>query len=105
MDTHLSFFQFGYNLLTLALPSIIIAPRVLSGELEVGAVVRAAGAFTATLAALTVFVENFDALSRFTAGIERLERFLEYLRSPHVEFDAQRPTISIVGGTHVAFRG
>ncbi len=102
---NLSFFQFGYNLLTLALPSIIIAPRVLSGELEVGAVVRAAGAFTATLAALTVFVENFDALSRFTAGIERLERFLEYLRSPHVEFDAQRPTISIVGGTHVAFRG
>lgn len=101
---NLSFFQFGYNLLTLALPSIIIAPRVLSGELEVGAVVRAAGAFTATLAALTVFVENFDSLSRFTAGIERLERFLEYLRSPRVELDTKRPTIALEEGTHVAFR-
>ena len=101
----LSFFQFGYNLLTLALPSIIIAPRVLSGELEVGAVVRAGGAFTATLSALTVFVENFESLSRFTAGIERLERFLGYLRKPRFESNEQRPNIEFVDGPQIAFQG
>lgn len=99
----LSHFQFGYTFLTLALPSIVIAPRVLSGELEVGAVVRASGAFSATLSALTVFVENFDSLSRFTAGIERLERFLSYLRQPRIQ-PLERERISLVEGPNIAFR-
>src|SRR6185369_97698 len=34
----LNFFQYAFTLTTLILPSIIIAPRVLSGELEVGRV-------------------------------------------------------------------
>lgn len=102
---NLSFFQFGYNLLTLTLPSVIIAPKVLSGELEVGAVVRAAGAFGATLAALTVFVENFDSLSRFTAGIERLERFLGYLRAKPAEVGNRGPNIEFAEGAHIAFEG
>ncbi len=71
----LSLFQYGYGFVTIILPSVIIAPRVLSGELEVGSVVQAAGAFAALLAALTVFVDNFDSLSRFAAGIERLDTF------------------------------
>lgn len=71
----LNFFQYGYSLITVGLPSLIIAPRVLSGELEVGRVVQAAGAFAAILAALTVFVDNFESLSRFAAGIERLHEF------------------------------
>ena len=80
----LSFFQYGYSFATLIVPCIIIAPRVLSGELEVGRVVQAAGAFTAMLTALTVFVENFEVLSAFAAGIERLHAFSESLavRSP-----------------------
>jgi putative ATP-binding cassette transporter len=72
---NLSFFQYAFSLVTLALPSVIIAPRVLSGELEVGRVVQAAGAFAAILAALTIFVDNFESLSRFVAGIDRLHGF------------------------------
>jgi putative ATP-binding cassette transporter len=71
----LNLFQYGYGLMTLALPSVIVAPRVLSGELEVGRVVQAAGAFSAILGALTLFVDNFESLSRFAAGIERLHAF------------------------------
>jgi len=80
----LNLFQYGYSFATLIVPCIIIAPRVLSGELEVGRVVQAAGAFTAMLSALTVFVENFDILSAFAAGIERLHTFSQSLavRSP-----------------------
>jgi len=47
---------------TLAIPSILIAPRVLSGELEVGRAIQAGGAFTAMLSALTVFIDNFELL-------------------------------------------
>jgi putative ATP-binding cassette transporter len=71
----LNLFQYGYSFVTLIFPCIIIAPRVLSGELEVGRVVQAAGAFAVMLSALTVFVENFEALSAFAAGIERLHTF------------------------------
>jgi putative ATP-binding cassette transporter len=78
----LNLFQYSYSLLTLGLPSVIIAPRVLSGELEVGRVVQAAGAFSAILAALTVFVDNFESLSRFAAGIDRLYGFTHALEGP-----------------------
>src|ERR1017187_8349508 len=56
----LNLFTYAYGLITLVLPSIIIAPRVLSGELEVGRVVEAAGAFSAILGALTIFVDNLE---------------------------------------------
>jgi vitamin B12/bleomycin/antimicrobial peptide transport system ATP-binding/permease protein len=71
----LNLFQYGYNFITLALPSIIVAPRILSGELEVGHAIQAAGAFAAMLSSLTVFIDNFEQLSAFAAGIERLHAF------------------------------
>lgn len=77
----LSFFQYAYSFVTLILPSVIIAPRVISGELEVGRIVQAAGAFSAILAALTVIVDNFEALSKFAAGVDRLDAFAKALRS------------------------
>ena len=75
----LNFFQHAYYLLTLVIPSIIIAARVLSGELEVGRAVQAAGAFAAVLSAISLIVENFEGLSRFAAGIDRLDSLAKVL--------------------------
>ncbi len=75
----LNLFQYLYSFLTYALPSVIIAPRIISGELEVGRAVQAGGAFAAMLSALTVFVDNFETLSQFAAGIERLHSFKRVL--------------------------
>ena len=69
----LNLFQRTFSQLTLVLPGVILAERVLAGELEVGRAVQAAGAFTAVLAAVGVIVENFESLSRFVAGTERLQ--------------------------------
>jgi len=71
----LNLFQYAYTFVTYILPSIIVAPRILSGELEVGRVVQAAGAFASMLGALTIFIDNFELLSGFAAGIERLHAF------------------------------
>jgi putative ATP-binding cassette transporter len=71
----LNLFQYVYAFLTVVLPSAIIADRVLSGELEVGRAVQAAGAFAAILGALTVIIDHFEGLSRFAAGTERLHAF------------------------------
>lgn len=75
----LNFFQHAYGLLTIVLPSAIIASRVLSGELEVGRAIQAAGAFAAVLAAFSLIVENFESLSRFAAGVERLDALARFL--------------------------
>lgn len=75
----LNLFQYSYSLLTIVLPSAIIAERVLSGELEVGRAVQAGGAFAAVLSAISIIVENFESLSRFAAGIDRLNTFSRVL--------------------------
>ncbi|MRV72772.1 ATP-binding cassette domain-containing protein [Duganella sp. FT92W] len=69
----LNLFQRTFSQLTLVLPGVILAERVLSGELEVGRAIQAAGAFTAVLGAVAVIVDNFESLSRFVAGISRLQ--------------------------------
>jgi putative ATP-binding cassette transporter len=99
---NLNFFQRGFSLTTMVLPSVIIAPRVLSGELEVGHVVQAAGAFTAILSALTVFVENFENLSRFAAGIDRLHEFERALGSPASRKSGAVERISFAEGARLA---
>ena len=76
---NLNLFQYGYSFMTIILPSAIIAGRVLSGELEVGRAIQAAGAFAAILRALTVIVDNFENFSRFAAGIDRLYSFSRFL--------------------------
>lgn len=75
---NLNLFQYGYSFMTIILPSAIIAGRVLSGELEVGRAIQAAGAFAAILSALTVIIDNFESLSRFAAGIDRLDSFARF---------------------------
>lgn len=71
----LNLLQYSHSFLTIVLPTVIIANDVLSGELEVGKAIQAAGAFAAILSALTVVVQNFEGLSRFSAGVDRLYAF------------------------------
>jgi len=78
----LNFFQAGYTFVTYALPSIVIASRIMSGELEVGQAVQAGGAFAAMLSALTVFIDNFEELSTFAAGVDRLHAFAQAIERP-----------------------
>ena len=75
----LNLFQYAHSFLTIVLPTVIIAGDVLSGQLEVGRAIQAAGAFAAILSALTVIVENFEGLSRFSAGVDRLYAFSQAL--------------------------
>ncbi len=75
MQLRLNLFQYGYSALTAILPAVILSPQVLSGEMEIGRLAQATGAFAAILKAVSLIVDNFDALSRFAAGIDRLDTF------------------------------
>ena len=89
----LNLFQQGYFLLTLVIPSAIVANDVLSGELEVGRAVQAAGAFAAVLGAISMIIENFEGLSRFAAGIDRLDMLARCLPPEPV---AENPPDNII---------
>ncbi|WP_397412755.1 ABC transporter ATP-binding protein/permease [Polaromonas sp.] len=75
----LNLFQFAHSFLMVVLPTVIIAGDVLAGKMEVGRAIQAAGAFAAILSALTVIVEHFEGLSRFSAGVDRLHDFSQAL--------------------------
>jgi putative ATP-binding cassette transporter len=68
----LNLFQRSFSQLSLLVPFVVLAGQVLAGELEVGQAVQAGGAFAAVLSAVSLIVENFESLSRFVAGIDRL---------------------------------
>lgn len=69
----LNLFQRAFSQLTVVIPSIILADAVLSGDMEVGRAIQAGGAFAAVLAAVSLIVDNFESLSKFVAGIGRLD--------------------------------
>ena len=101
----LNLFQRTFSQLTLVLPGVILADGVLSGQLEVGRAIQAAGAFTAVLGAVGVIVDNFESLSRFVAGIDRLQG-LSRLVLPDAEADAaagdKHPRIQTRPAEHLA---
>jgi len=101
----LNLFQRTFSQLTLVLPFVILADAVLSGSLEVGRAVQAAGAFTAVLTAVGVIVDNFESLSRFVAGIGRLQTLSSHvLPAPQAAGDpacSDQSRIERVPGTHL----
>ena len=81
-ELYLDIFRNSYDFITWALPSIIIGPRVLSGELEIGVITQAATAFSIILGSLTLIVNQLDRLTEFAAGIDRLSTFSVAIKSP-----------------------
>jgi putative ATP-binding cassette transporter len=100
----LNLFQRTFNQLTLVLPGVILADGVLSGQLEVGRAIQAAGAFSAVLGSVALIVDNFESLSRFVAGIDRLQA-LSNLVMPNVapkEVVDEHPRIQKRAGEHLS---
>ena len=101
----LNLFQRGFNQLTLVLPSVILAEGVLSGRLEVGRAIQAAGAFAAVLGAVALIVDNFESLSRFVAGVDRLQALSKLVLADPASQpvpNSERPQIQTQPGDHLA---
>jgi putative ATP-binding cassette transporter len=65
----------AYEFIPFVLPALVVAPAVFSGDLEVGKVSEAQGAFIRVFFSLNVIVDRFQALTAFGAGIDRLHDF------------------------------
>ncbi|KAG5189245.1 putative ABC transporter Nda [Tribonema minus] len=72
----LEFFTVSYRYLIQVLPGFVVAPLYFKGAIELGVVSQSYGAFNHILSDLSIVVNQFEALSQFSAGVERLSGFL-----------------------------
>ena len=107
-ELYLDIFRNSYEFITFALPAIIIGPRVLSGELEIGVITQAATAFSIILGSLTLIVNQLDKLTEFAAGINRLSTFSVAIKStpevPEGESTVDTITNSWLGIEHLTLK-
>jgi putative ATP-binding cassette transporter len=84
-NRNLAFFTYSYNYVALVVPTIVVAPMFMRGEVEFGVVTQAEGAFAQVLMALSLIIAQFDGLSQSAAGMNRLGELWDEL----AEFDAE----------------
>lgn len=103
----LIFWELNLNVLTNAyefipyiLPAVVVAPAVFSGDLEIGKVTEAQGAFVRVFFSLNTIVARFQSLTTFGAGIERLYTFAESLEQSEAVQD--QPAIATVQADRLA---
>ena len=90
-------FQNGYQYLTFIIPSLILAPQILSGNIEVGAVVQAQAAFDRIWLSLSLVIVQFEQLTALAASIDRLSQLIQGL----AETDTIARPIQILLSPHI----
>jgi putative ATP-binding cassette transporter len=78
-ELNLNILTNAYEFIPFILPALVVAPAIFAGEIEVGKVSEAQGAFIRVFFSLNVVVARFQALTTFGAGINRLYTFAEFL--------------------------
>lgn len=78
-ELYLGLFINTFEFLPYVIPAVVVAPSVLSGDLEVGKVSEATGAFLRVFFSLNIIVSRFQSLTTFAAGIDRLSTFYNFL--------------------------
>ncbi|QMS92205.1 ABC transporter ATP-binding protein/permease [Nostoc edaphicum CCNP1411] len=79
----LDLFQNSYQYITFLLPTLVLAPQILSGELEIGVSAQAGVAFRSILIALGLIVSQFEQLSALAAAVTRLDELQTVIKLPH----------------------
>ncbi|MEL6927821.1 MAG: ATP-binding cassette domain-containing protein, partial [Cyanobacteria bacterium J06600_6] len=101
----LGVFTAAYDNIPIILPAIVVAPSILSGEIEVGKIREAQIAFIQFFFAINIIVSRFQYWTAFIAGIDRLYSLKEYLDNASQEQQKIRqtqPTISMIRRSQLA---
>lgn len=69
---NLEFFTNGYRYLIQVLPAAVVAPMYFSGKIEFGVINQSVSAFNHILGDFSLIVYQFQAISSFSAVIDRL---------------------------------
>ncbi|ACI64391.1 ABC transporter, ATP binding protein, partial [Thalassiosira pseudonana CCMP1335] len=90
----LDFMTTSYNYLTWILPIVVVAPEYFAGNVEMGVISQASGAFGHILDDLSLVVNSFTDVSKFSAGIDRLYSFMSAIQNPSFADPLASPSVS-----------
>jgi putative ATP-binding cassette transporter len=84
-ELNLNILTNAYEFIPFVLPALVVAPAIFAGEMEVGKVSEAQGAFMRVFFSLNVVVARFQQLTTFGAGINRLYTFAQFLEQKEAD--------------------
>lgn len=84
-ERNLEFFTTAYRYFIQILPVWVVAPQYFAGSIPLGVISQSAGAFNHILSDLSIIVNQFEQLSTFSAGIDRLSQFFREMRQVDIE--------------------
>lgn len=92
---NLNFFTTGHSYFVRILPYVVVAPIYLAGKIDFGAISQATIAFFQIFGALSIIIGQFELLTAFAAGINRIAVFDETLTALDEEttLESAAPTI------------
>ena len=74
---NLELFTTAYRYLVQVLPIAVVAPKFFAGQIQLGVISQSAGAFNHILSDLSLIINQFESLSSFSAGVNRLVSFYQ----------------------------
>ncbi|KAL8046086.1 hypothetical protein ABFX02_08G156100 [Erythranthe guttata] len=86
---NLEFFTSGYRYLIQILPAAVVAPMFFAGKIEFGVINQSVSAFNHILGDFSLIVYQFQAISAFSAVIDRLGEFDDLLTSSENRTDTE----------------
>jgi putative ATP-binding cassette transporter len=103
-ELNLNILTNAYEFIPFVLPALVVAPAIFAGEMEVGKVSEAQGAFVRVFFSLNVVVARFQQLTTFGAGINRLYTFAQFLEQTQATqaSDEQQPRIVTIEADRLA---
>jgi putative ATP-binding cassette transporter len=102
-ELNLNILTNAYEFIPFVLPALVVAPAIFAGEMEVGKVSEAQGAFVRVFFSLNVVVARFQQLTTFGAGINRLYTFAQFLEQTEAtQASDEQPRIQTVEADRLA---
>lgn len=93
---NLEFFTNGYRYLIQILPAAVVAPMYFSGKIEFGVINQSVSAFNHILSDFSLIVYQFQAISAFSAVIDRLGEFDDVLDSNQSSYNSKSDVPSMI---------
>jgi vitamin B12/bleomycin/antimicrobial peptide transport system ATP-binding/permease protein len=95
VNRNLGFFTTGYNYLIQIIPTLIVAPLFIRGQVEFGVITQSAMAFAQLLGAFSLVVNQVQSISSFAAVIARLSALGEAVEKGPPSLSTRVVTIEV----------
>lgn len=102
-EIYLNIFKYQFGYLPWIIPALILGNQVISGDIEVGKVTEAGGAFGQVAFSVNLIMYQFEKFTKFAAAINRLYVFHEYFQNPK-KSNSDLGNIQIIKDNYLGFR-